>query len=220
MYINRYIKICGIQTQDEALLCSNAGCTAVGFLLALTHKAEDKTTPEVAREIINKLPAEVEKVMVTHSPDACEIARIANFTGVSAVQLHGDMPEKEIGRVKALLPGLPLIKAIHIEDDRDTVLSYARQMSRLVDRLLLDSRTVDRLGGTGKTHDWLISKEVVRQMAIPVILAGGLTPGNVSQAIEQVNPFGVDVNSGVENQNGYKDALKIKTFVALARKYL
>jgi phosphoribosylanthranilate isomerase len=117
--------------------------------------------------------------------------------------------------LRSLAPGVRLIKAIHVTGPE--AVENARCFAGVADALLLDSRTADRLGGTGRTHDWTISRAVVAAVApVPVYLAGGLNPENVRQAIETVRPAGVDVNSGVEDAHGAKDPAKVAAFAATA----
>jgi len=122
----------------------------------------------------------------------------------------------DLRRLRALAPGMRLLKAVHVtgEDALGRALSYAGA----ADALVLDSRTADRLGGTGLTHDWSVSARIVEAVTpLPVYLAGGLRPENVGEAVARVRPAGVDVNSGVEDASGRKDAQKMREFVARAR---
>jgi phosphoribosylanthranilate isomerase len=204
------IKVCGIQNPGEALGCAAAGANTIGMLVGLTHTAEDGITPEAAREIVSALPSGIRAVMVTHLADPGEIARIADLTGASTIQLHGDTQIPGIKRLRALVPGVKLIKAVHVtgEESVAQAVEYAEQ----ADMLVLDSRSEDRLGGTGKTHDWSISRRIVSAVKVPVILAGGLNPENVAEAIETVRPAGIDANSGLEHPDGSKDFDKVKKF--------
>ena len=111
--------------------------------------------------------------------------------------------------------GTKLIQAIHVVND--TAIAEAAALEPLVDALLLDSRTAERIGGTGQTHDWSISRRIVEACGKPVILAGGLTPTNLASALAAVRPAGVDVNSGVENAAGEKDPDRVRSFVRLCR---
>jgi phosphoribosylanthranilate isomerase len=210
-----FLKICGIQTPAEAKAAVNAGATAIGMLVGLTHKAEDKIDEVRAREITVGLPDMVESVMVTHLLDEAAIARLARFIGVRAVQVHDDLPPASMRSLAALLPGIRLIKAVHVTgaDAIERACAYAD----VSDALLLDSRTHDRLGGTGLTHDWTISRRIVEAVApVPTYLAGGLKPENVEEAILTVGPAGVDVNSGVEDSQGSKDVGRMYSFLSKA----
>lgn len=206
-------KICGIQTLDEANMCINAGAHAIGFLIGLTHKAEDKIIAGECRAIVSKLPPIVSTVMVTHLTLAVDIIPLVAESNVNTLQLHDDLPYKQILRIKTALPFLKIIKCVHVIDSLATCLAKASAAAMYADAILLDSRTQDRLGGTGMTHDWNISATIREKIKVPLILAGGLGPHNVAEAIEKVRPYAVDVNSGVENIAGGKDPEKVRLFV-------
>lgn len=212
------VKACGIQTHNEAEMAIDAGVDYLGFLIGLTHKAEDKTTAGTTAEIIKNLPGHVTPVMVTHLLDPEEIFVLAEKAGVRAIQIHDDLPCEGIRHLRSKLPDITLIKAVHVQSSE--AIEKAHQYSQMpeLDIILLDSRTPDRLGGTGLTHDWDISREIVQKSKKPVWLAGGLTPDNVQEAVRKVLPAGVDANSGLEGPDGIKSEEKLKAFVLNARK--
>lgn len=220
------IKICGIQNVDEANLCLLSGADSLGFLLELTHKAEDKITRSQAKAIIQELPAGTNTVMVTHCLEWQTIADIAQDVSVTCIQIHDDLNIEGIKALRAALPEVTLLKAIHVpfthatSKEKTEVTKKALNFAEYVDALLLDSRTKDRLGGTGLTHDWITSAEIVKNNVKPVIIAGGLTPSNVEEAIIATSCFGVDVNSGVEDEQGRKDKTKVKTYCEIASRTL
>jgi phosphoribosylanthranilate isomerase len=122
----------------------------------------------------------------------------------------------DLRRLRALAPDMRLLKAVHVTGD--DAIGRALDSAADADALVLDTRTADRLGGTGRTHDWSVSARIVDTVApLPVYLAGGLRPENVAQAVARVRPAGVDVNSGVEDAKGRKDAAKMRAFVDRAR---
>jgi phosphoribosylanthranilate isomerase len=208
-----FVKICGIQTSEEARAALDCGATALGFLLGLTHRAEDGIGEAEARSIIRCLPAGAETVLVTHLRDPEWVAALAASVGTRAIQVHDDMTVPDLRRLRALVPGVRLLKAVHVTDD--AALGHALAYAAVADALVLDTRTTDRLGGTGRTHDWTISARVVSAVApLPVYLAGGLRPENVAEAVALVRPAGVDVNSGVEDESGRKDPARMRAFVA------
>lgn len=214
-----FIKICGLRNQAEASLALRAGATALGFLVGLTHRADDAVDDAPAASIVGQCPVEVQTVMVTHLLDAAEIARRAAHVGVRTIQVHGALSVAGMGDLRRMMPSVRLIKSVHVTGEAalDDALTYAT----IADALLLDSRTEDRLGGTGRTHDWSISRRIVAASApLPVYLAGGLTPDNVASAVRAVAPAGVDVNSGVEDAFGNKDPIRLRAFVANARQAL
>jgi phosphoribosylanthranilate isomerase len=209
------IKVCGIRNLSDALTCIAAGVDALGFLVGITHVAEDKIDPVEARKLIAQLPPFVNTVAVTHLTNPYEICEIVLTTGADTVQLHADIFPENITVLRQLLPRHKLIKCVHVSG-REAI-ETAKLWEPLVDALLLDSRTKERLGGTGLVHDWRISREIVEQSKKPVILAGGLTPENVADAITVVRPYAVDANSGLEDSIGQKDETKVRAFVTRAR---
>lgn len=212
----RFIKICGLRSPAEALAAAAAGATAFGVLVGLTHRAADEIDAATARAIRAALPPGAELVLVTHRTDPASVAALAAATCARTIQVHGDMAAEGLDELRRLAPGLRLLKAIHVTGEG--AIAAARTHASHADALLLDSRTGDRLGGTGLTHDWTISRRIVAAVApTPVILAGGLNPGNVAAAIAAVGPVGVDVNSGVEDATGAKDLARLAAFVAAAQ---
>jgi phosphoribosylanthranilate isomerase len=211
-----FVKICGIQSFEEARAALGCGATALGFLVGLTHKAEDGIDATTAHGIVRHLPAGAEAVLVTHLRDPGRVAELAAFVGTRAIQVHDDMAVPDLRRLRALAPpGVRLLKAVHVTGE--DALGHALGYAAVADALVLDSRTADRLGGTGRTHDWAISARVVAAVApLPVYLAGGLRPENVAAAVARVRPAGVDANSGVEDESGRKDPAKMREFVARA----
>lgn len=210
------VKFCGINKKEYAEMAIGLGADFLGFLVGITHLAEDKLTNEEAKKIISEVDFKSSvPIAVTHLQDAKSVINTMKEINVSAVQLHDSITVDEIKEIRDAFPDGYIIKAVHVQR-REQSLEIAHEFEDYVDALLLDTRTVDRLGGTGKTHDWSISREIVTSVKKPVFLAGGLTPENVSDAIKLVKPYGVDVNSGVEI-NGGKDFEKMKKFIRLAK---
>jgi phosphoribosylanthranilate isomerase len=211
------VKICGNKRLEDALEGVKAGADALGFLIGQVHASPDFISKEAAREIIEKLPPFISTVLVTHLSDAEDIISLADFTKVSTVQLHGESKVDDIFVLREHLPNIKLYKTIHVENR--SAISLAREWDNCVDAILLDTicRAEQKVGGTGKPHDWSISSEIVRSLHLPVILAGGLDPDNVQDAIKAVQPFAVDVNSGTKGPDGYKDSVKLHTFVENAK---
>lgn len=211
-------KICGINTWANAKIALDCGADALGFLVGITHLAEDKIELEDAKNIIRKLPPFVSTVAVTHLQDPVKIVEMCDYLGVTTLQIHDYVAPEGVLFCKENLPGVKIIKAVHVIDgDKAGTIKMAHSFEKVADALLLDSRTAERLGGTGKTHDWNISKEIVEEMNIPVMLAGGLTDQNVYDAVMKVRPYAVDVNSGVEI-DGNKDWDKVSGFILNAKK--
>jgi phosphoribosylanthranilate isomerase len=211
-----HVKICGIRRIEDALAAAEYGADAVGFLVGQKHASPDFVDPDDAAAMVAALPPHIDSVLVTHLAEPDEIVRLANTTGVSAIQLHGDTSPDQATEIKQRVAQLKTYKAIHVVDAQS--IDTARQYTT-VDALVVDTldASTDQVGGTGRTHDWAISRQIVEQLPIPVILAGGLTPDNVATAIRQVRPYGVDVNSGTKGPDGYKDHTKLKRFIDNAK---
>lgn len=215
IYPTARIKICGHRSSEEAKVSVSNGADAIGLIVGTRFFSEDEVTPAAAMAIFSSLPPFVSSVMVTHLQAADEILDTYSKVLSSTIQLHNDVSTSTIKSLRRILPSIKLIKAIHVIDSSS--ISQALEFSAHVDAILLDSRCEGRIGGTGIIHDWSISRRIVNLCKIPVILAGGLNPDNVMQAISEVNPFGVDVNSGVDLLNGDKCPTKIADFIHKVR---
>lgn len=209
------VKICGIRNLQEARLALFAGADALGFLCGLNYHTFDELDVAAAGAIVREMPPFMATVLVTHKDDPHWVAEACRETGCDTVQLHGELPLEKIPELREKLRGVRIIKAVNVVDE--SAIEHALAAAQHADAVLLDSRAGERLGGTGRTHDWTISARIVKAARKPVILAGGLNPDNVRSAIETVRPFAVDVNSGVEAQDGVKSPLKVADFVRLAK---
>jgi phosphoribosylanthranilate isomerase len=183
------------------------------------------TAAQVA-EITRQLDERVERVGVFHSRDAEEIARTAAEAGLTAVQLHGGLDEGLLERLTEKLAGrVRVIQVLHwavgVESAAGVLAEQIEQVAGLgcVDRVLIDSKVGAATGGTGVAFDWAAARRVFAATpgGLRVIVAGGLKPGNVAQAIAQLGPWGVDVSSGVEACVGRKDPALVRQFIANAR---
>lgn len=211
------IQIAGISSLEEALFCERLGIDALGFTVRLPDGVHDGLTEAKARSIIAALPPFVSTVAITYVGDAREAADLCRYLGVSDLQLHGEFPTAEIPVLRAALPHLKIIRAVHVTGPEAR--SRARSLERQVDALILDTfdPTTGRHGATGKTHDWTLSRALVEASRVPIILAGGLTPENVGEAIRVVRPWAVDVHTGVEHPDGRRSFERIRDFVAAVR---
>jgi len=209
------VKICGNRSSEDLRLAVEAGADAVGFIVGIRYWTEDSLEPSMAQDYVKRTPPFVNTVLVTHLVQANEILTLHATVGASIIQLHDEVDSREIQIIRKKHPTIPLIKAIPVINE--AAIELARAYAPYVDALLLDSRTADRIGGTGVIHDWSISRRIVAAVSKPVILAGGLTPSNVQEAITTVQPYGVDVNSGVENAEGNKESTKLREFIRLAK---
>ena len=214
-----FVKICGLAEPEQARVAAEAGADAIGLIFAPMAPAHRLLTPERAARIVAALPPPGEPrpapIGVFVNTPLDQIATIAEQVGLAAIQLSGDEPAKRCGRL-AKLTGLPIIKAVRIQDARYT--SILEEFILAGVTLLLDAAAPDSYGGSGMTGDWEQAWLVASNW--PVILAGGLTPANVAEAIEVAEPRGVDVSSGVESTGPggpAKDLDKIRAFIAAAR---
>lgn len=209
------VKICGVRRVEDALAAVAAGADAVGCLVGLDYATPDRVDPQKARAIFAALPPFVARVLVTHRTVLAEVIALMHDSGATVAQLHGDFPLVAISALREALPYAAIVKSVHVTGD-DTI-AAALAAGRVADAVLLDTKTRERIGGTGTTHDWSISAAIASACPRPVVLAGGLTPDNVAEAIARVHPFAVDVNSGTRGVDGWKDHSKIHAFVANAR---
>jgi phosphoribosylanthranilate isomerase len=211
------VQIAGVSSLDEALAVEQAGADALGFTVRLPHGIHDGLTEDKARSIIAALPPFISTVAITYVDNAREAVELCRFLGVSTLQLHGEFPTAEIPLLRAGLPHLRVIRALNVTGPESV--ERIRDIQRRVDAVILDTFDPEtgRRGATGKTHDWALSRQIVARARVPVILAGGLNPENVAASIEAVNPWGVDVHTGVEHPDGRRDLAKIRAFVRNAK---
>jgi phosphoribosylanthranilate isomerase len=212
-------KLCGIRSRDDLGVALEAGADAIGLICGVTHVSEDALSEDAAQELARHVPPYVSTVLVTHLEGADEILKLAAFVGADTIQLHGLVDVDTVAAVFENAGGRRITKAIHVTGPE--ALDDADRFIELCHALHLDSRTDDRLGGTGELHDWSISRQIVeaahRKARRPVVLSGGLRPDNLSDAIAAVRPYAVDVNSGIEDQQGNKELELASAFVAIAR---
>ncbi len=194
------VKICGIKTLSDAKFAVDYGADAIGFVFAESIR---NVGGEKARAIIQKLPPFVTTVGLFVNDTAENIEAICRFCGLDAIQLHGNERPALLNKLKVF----KTIKAFRIRNEKD-ILPIKKYKP---DAILLDGYSENKMGGTGTSFDWKIVKRL--RTSIPVIVAGGLTHLNVSQAIRIVNPYAVDVSSGVESSPGKKDRKLIKKFI-------
>lgn len=211
------IKICGITCLDDALLAARAGADAIGLnFYPETHR---RVTPDRAAEIVRALPPFVEPVGLFVNASAAEIRRIAGLVGLRCLQLHGDEPPGLLVELAEFF----LIRAFRVgSDDLDALapaLDGCARAGRLPNAVLVDAHVDGKYGGTGTPVSWsTLASDYDRESWPPLILAGGLTPENVAEAIEQVRPWAVDVASGVEGDvPGRKSPERIEAFIREAR---
>ena len=216
---HEFIQIAGIRDRREAELLVHCGVRFLGFPLRLPVNVEDLTEAEAA-ELIRSFRPPGHGVLITYLDRATEIADFMAELGASFVQLHGDICPGELQKLRQLRPDIQVIKSLVVgEGDRQALRDCVRGLGDLVDAFITDTYdpATGASGATGKTHDWGISRELRSLSPKPLILAGGLDPDNVREAIETVRPAGVDAHTGVEDAEGRKDPVKVRAFVAEAR---
>lgn len=210
------VKICGINRLEDARVAADAGADAIGLNF---YAGSPRCCPlERAREIAEWLPPGVCKVGVFVNAPADEIRRTAESVPLDLVQLHGDEPPEFLREIRPL----PIMRAVRMQNDLSPLDAYLAACHRLVAMprmLLVDARCADQFGGTGTTVDWdLLAQNRQHFRGMPLVLAGGLTPENVSAAIATVRPWAVDVASGVEIAPATKSPDLVGRFVCAAKK--
>ena len=208
------VKICCIASREEARMAVECGASAVGLVSAMPS-GPGPIAEELIAEIAARVPPGVATFLLTCRQDAASLVEQQRRCRVNTIQLCDRVGTDVYSELRAQLPGVSLVQVVHVrgEESFDEALSVAP----FVDALLLDSGNpalaVKELGGTGRTHDWRVSRRIRDSAGVPVFLAGGLKPENVAEAFETVRPFGLDVCSGVRT-NGRLDAEKLKRFFA------
>ncbi len=202
------VKICGITNAEDAAVAVDAGADALGFVFY--RKSPRYIEPTLAKQIIMRLPPLVTPVGVFVNEEPHVVRKLMDDCGLALAQLHGNESAaycQELGR--------PVLKALRVKD-RSSFLALAEFQGRAgVRGFVLDAFSDQAYGGTGQVIDWQLAAEIAR--AAHILLAGGLTPDNVAQAIQSVQPYGVDVSSGVEREPGKKDHEKVRAFIRAVR---
>ncbi|HEX5551301.1 MAG TPA: phosphoribosylanthranilate isomerase [Nitrospira sp.] len=202
------VKVCGITNAEDALVAVEAGADALGFIFY--EKSPRYVVPAVAANIIAELPPLVTPVGVFVNEGLATVRSIMDTCGLAMAQLHGD---EKVSYCREL--ARPAMKALRLKD-RGSLLALAEYQGRGgVRGFVLDTFSELAYGGTGQITDWGLAADVAK--STPILLAGGLTPDNVTEAIRTVRPYGVDVSSGVESAPGKKDRAKIRAFVDAVR---
>ncbi len=205
------VKICGITKPAQADEIARMGATAIGFICV--PSSPRFVTPDQIRAARDRLSVKIDTIGVFANTSSEEIYQIVAATGLNAVQLHASESPEFCDRLRQLLPNIELIKALRIRTSES--LTQANAYSRVVDTLLLDAYHPTNLGGTGQTLDWHSLQTF--SPSLPWFLAGGLTPENISDALTEISPNGIDLSSGVERSPGDKDLDKVaKLFDKLA----
>lgn len=210
------VKICGIKSEHDIVTAVNADADALGFITEVPVDSPRRITLSVASQLIAKVPVFVTTVLVIMPKNADEAVKMIYTARPTAVQIHNALPLAELKKIKET--GVRLIKTIPVSEhaDTDMLIDLIKDLSGIADAVLLDTAIDGKTGGTGVSHNWELSSKVVLSAGIPVILAGGLNPSNVHEAVRSVRPYAVDTASGVET-NGKKDDRKVIDFINNAR---
>ena len=205
------VKVCGIMDEAELSIAISEGADAVGFVVEIDDSRHSIQAGEAA-DLIRRVPVYTKSVAVIAPQDVAEAARLATSTKADVLQVHGSLAPKDLAELRSRV-NQKVIAAVAAcgSGSKD-----AQRMAMVADAVLLDTMVDGKLGGTGAVHDWDNSAAVVRSMKVPVILAGGLNPGNVAEAIRKVGPYAVDVSSGLET-HGRKDPEKVRAFIREVR---
>ena len=233
------IKICGIRSPQEIELANLYGADAVGFITDVPVESPRKLDSDTAAILISKVPKSLKSVLVIMPENSEKALELIEKIRPDIVQIHSMLPLSELEIIKEKTD-IPIIKALSIPAQEESsgeksekvektslakntflISDLLEQIAQLeetavVDSLLLDTGKAGKLGGTGCVHDWTLSLKIAEETRLPLILAGGLKPENVQEAIRIVSPYAVDTASGVESC-GKKDGLKIKKFVEEVR---
>ncbi len=202
------MKICGVLSPEIAQAAANAGADAIGLIFAESRR---RVTVAQAARIVAVLPPFVSAVGVFVDAREDEVLSLAHGVPLDAVQLHGEEPPEMVEVLRA--QGVRVLKAVKVGESVD---SAELQRYRAASALMLDTKVDGLAGGSGRAFDWNLAKGLSDRF--PLILSGGLVPENVTQALEIVRPFGVDVSSGVET-GGQKDPEKIRKFIEQVRRW-
>jgi phosphoribosylanthranilate isomerase len=236
-----WVKICGINNLEDALTAVEAGADALGFVFY--EKSPRNVAPETVREIVRQLPAQIEKVGVFVGNNPKNLPRLAHDLGLTGSQLHfgphiDSVNETTVSGLGCFPRGFKRYTSMAAElfiESEDSAMRFvastartleslrslpdADRLTNFVQTIFLDSGSLQQPGGTGLVFDWQKAAPIVGRMqqVVRVVIAGGLNPMNVTEAIHVLKPWGVDVSSGVESKPGKKDPAKVRAFVSAVR---
>jgi len=206
------VKICCISSTAEAKMAIDFGASALG-LVASMPSGPGVISDDVIMTISKKVPPAISTFLLTCETSADEIIQHHKRTLTNTIQIVDELKQGTYEKIREALPAIKIVQVIHVIDER--TIDEAIKISYSVDALLLDSGNpnleIKELGGTGRVHNWILSKKIAEQSKVPVFLAGGLTSENVRQAIDQVQPYGLDLCSGVRT-NMKLDPQKLEKF--------
>ena len=206
------VKVCCISSVDEAALAIRCGASALGLVSAMPS-GPGVIEEELIASIAAQVPPGVASFLLTSAQQPETIIAQQRLCRTNTVQLVDSIQPRDYPMLREALPGIALVQVIHVRDESS--IEEAQSVAPWVDAVLLDSGNpsleVKELGGTGRRHDWSVSRRIRESLDIPIYLAGGLTPENVREAVETIGPFGLDICSGVRT-NGRLDEAKLTRF--------
>ena len=206
------VKICCISSESEAALAIDAGASAIG-LVGEMPSGPGPISDELIYRIARIVPPPIATFLLTSRQTAADIIDHHNQTKTNTIQIVDELHGRDYASIREALPHVKLVQVVHVTDDRSV--DEAAELAEFVDAILLDSGNpglaVKELGGTGRRHDWRLSRRIVETCGKPVFLAGGLNAVNVREAIDRVQPFGLDICSGVRT-DGKLDKRKLDRF--------
>ncbi len=231
-------KICGIRSPEEIEIAALYGADAIGFITEVPVESPRKLDSETAAYLVSRVPEILSSVLVIMPENADKAVKLIEKIKPDIVQIHSRLPLIELEIIKEKT-GIPIIKTLSVPAQDETFIPVQEEASgekagnlasfsnlleevslleesEIVDSILLDTARPEKPGGTGYVHDWTLSRRISEETRLPLILAGGLKPENVREAIRAVSPYAVDTASGVEI-SGKKDAAKIKSFIEEVR---
>lgn len=214
------VKICCISSLDEAKLAVRYGASALGLVSHMPSGPGVISEDRIA-EIAATIPPSIGSFLLTSLQDAFDIISQQQRCRTNTVQICDRLTGGSYRDLKNALPGISIVQVIHVAGQE--AVDEAVSIAPYVDAILLDSGNqklpTKELGGTGRTHDWSLSRKIREQVEVPVFLAGGLTPANVKQAVEEVCPFGLDICSGVRTQGNLDEVKLGKLFVNISHTF-
>jgi len=205
------IKVCGVTRREDVEMVAEAGADAIGFVVESESKRS--ISKEKCSRLLKSVPPFVSSVIVSTSTDVDEIVELS-MLGAHAIQIHSNLPPNTIKKMRESIGGCKILRAISVDGDSNRLVREVMEVSQICDGIVLDSEK----GGSGRTHNWALSRMLKDNSHSPVVLAGGLNPDNVATAIRVVRPYGVDVSSGVEVRKGIKDPELVRRFISEVRK--
>ncbi|MBM2846823.1 MAG: Phosphoribosylanthranilate isomerase [Bacteroidetes bacterium] len=213
------VKICCISSVEEAQTAVRYGASALGLVSSMPS-GPGVIGEDLIAEIAATIPPGVASFLLTSKQDAQSIIEQQRRTRVNTIQICDSLEREHYQRLRAALPGVALVQVIHVRGPES--MQEARSVAPYVDGILLDSGNqslaVKELGGTGRTHDWTVSNKIREAVEVPVFLAGGLNAGNVSEALDKVHPYALDLCNGVRT-NGKLDEEKLSAFFHQIRQW-